>query len=91
LWEIHNTEVLGRRAFSSWYSNGIVALAVGDPRHPSMVGQFVPPASGRFQDIFGPPFPLVWGVAVDPKTGIVYASDMRSGLWIVKPMGAAAP
>lgn len=90
-WEIHNTEVLGRRAFSSWYSNGIVALGVGDPRHPRLVGQFVPPASGRFQDIFGPPFPLVWGVAVDPRTGIVYASDMRSGLWIVKPTGAAAP
>jgi hypothetical protein len=90
-WEIHNTEVLGRRAFSSWYSNGIVALAVGDPRHPRMVGQFVPPASGRFQDIFGPPFPLVWGVAVDPQTGIIYASDMRSGLWIVEPTGAAAP
>jgi hypothetical protein len=32
----------------------------------------------------------VWGVAVDPDTGVVYASDIRSGLWIVKPTGAAA-
>ena len=25
-WSIHNTEVRGDRAYSSWYSNGIVAL-----------------------------------------------------------------
>jgi hypothetical protein len=33
----------------------------------------------------------VWGVAIDPETGIVYASDMRTGLWIVEPTGPAAP
>jgi hypothetical protein len=89
-WEVHNTEVAGRRAYSSWYSHGIIALAIGEPAHPELVGQFVPPASRRFRDIFGPPFPLVWGVAIDQGTGLIYASDMRSGLWIVKPTGRAA-
>jgi hypothetical protein len=50
-WSIHNTEVAGARAYSSWYSYGIVALdlsplaraGVGDP---VKVGQFVPPAAG---------------------------------------------
>jgi hypothetical protein len=90
-WEIHNTEVLARRGYSSWYSNGIVAFALGVPSRPRLVGQFVPPASSRFRDVFGPPFPMVWGVAIDHETGIVYTSDMRSGLWIVQPKGAAAP
>jgi hypothetical protein len=90
-WEVHNTEVAGKRAYSSWYSHGIVALKIAEPAHPGLVGQFVPPPSGRFGDIFGPPFPLVWGVAIDHDTGLLYASDMRSGLWIVEPTGRAAP
>ncbi len=90
-WEVHNTEVAGTRAYSSWYSHGIVAIGITRPAHPGLVGQFVPPASGRFGNIFGPAYPLVWGVAIDPETGLLYASDMRSGLWIVKPTGSAAP
>jgi hypothetical protein len=86
-WSIHNTEVLGDRAYSSWYSHGIVALDVSRPTRPAKVGQFVPPppASGE------PPFALVWGVAIDPDTGIIYASDINSGLWIVRPTGRARP
>ena len=34
---------------------------------------------------------VAWGVAIDPNTGIIYASDMRSGLWIVRPTGDTAP
>jgi hypothetical protein len=26
----------------------------------------------------------VWGVAYDADTGLVYASDMNSGLWILR-------
>jgi hypothetical protein len=89
-WEIHNTEVAGNHSYSSWYSNGIVALRLAPVARPGLVGQFVPPPSSRFNDIFGDPFPLVWGVAIDRETGIVYASDMRSGLWIVRPTGPAA-
>ena len=29
--------------------------------------------------------PQIWGVAVDDATGLVYASDMNTGLWIVRP------
>jgi hypothetical protein len=32
-----------------------------------------------------------WGLAIDPETGIVYASDMRTGRWIIQPTGPAAP
>ena len=90
-WSIHNTEVNGDRAYSSWYSHGVVALDVSDPEQPSLAGQFVPAPSRRFRDVFGPPGASVWGVAIDPDTGIIYASDERSGLWIARPVGPAAP
>ena len=81
VWEIHNTEVFGNRAYSSWYSHGIVALDISDPAAPSLVGQFVPRADR---------YAYVWGVAIDPDTGLIYASDISSGLWIVRPTGPAA-
>lgn len=89
-WSVHNTEVLGTRAYSSWYSHGIVALDLTDPTAPVKVGQFRR-SSTRRGAVFGPEgFPYTWGVAIDPSTGHVYASDMRSGLWILKPTGPAA-
>ena len=89
-WSIHNTEVLGNRAYSAWYSNGIVAIDVSNPTAPTRVGQFVPDTSKRNANSLGTGPAEVWGVAIDPATGIVYASDMRTGLWIVKPTGSAA-
>lgn len=74
-WSIHNTEVSGTTAYSSWYSNGIVALDLTDIGNISMVGQFVPP---------GEPFAEVWGVAIGDD-GLIYASDLGSGLWIIEP------
>jgi hypothetical protein len=90
-WSIHNTEVNGNRAYSSWYSNGVVALDLSDPARPVEVGQFVPPTQSRRPSGIGRGPALVWGVAIDPATGIVYASEMRGGLWIVRPTGPAAP
>ena len=26
----------------------------------------------------------IWGVVVDPETGLVYGSDMNTGLWILR-------
>jgi hypothetical protein len=90
-WNIHNTEVLGDHAYSAWMSNGIVALDLaGDPTAPTMEGQFVPPTNARFAGSLGVGPAAVWGVAIDPETGVIYASDMRTGLWIVEPTGPAA-
>jgi hypothetical protein len=74
-WSIHNTEVSGSIAYSAWYSNGIVALDLDPVTDIQMVGQFVPP---------GEPFAEVWGVAIG-EDGLIYASDLGSGLWIIRP------
>jgi hypothetical protein len=91
-WTIHNTEVWGDRSFSSWYSHGVVALDLADPTDPVLVGQFAPPGDiGRVSPHLSDQVPYVWGVAIDEERGLVYASDMRSGLWILRPTGPAVP
>ena len=79
---VHNTEVaLDRQFFSSWYSDGIVWWTMSDRGAARQLGRFTPPA--------GPPFgvPLVWGVYVDHVHHLILASDMGSGLWLVRPRG----
>ena len=83
--------MLGDHAYSSWYSAGIVALDLSNPLAPVQVGQFIPNTSQRHANSLGAGPASIWGVAIDPDTGVIYASDMRSGLWIVQPTGAAAP
>ena len=74
IYTVHNTESIGKNLFSSWYSDGILWWTVDGPNTPRQIGQFVPPG-----------FPQVWGVAVDPAHRAVLASDMNSGLWLVRP------
>jgi hypothetical protein len=84
---IHNTEAAGarhRQMFSSWYSDGIVWWSLAHRRNPVMKGQFVPPPTEDPTGTF-PPVPLIWGVYVDPQSDLIYASDINSGLWILRP------
>jgi hypothetical protein len=89
-WSVHNTEVRGNRAYSAWYSNGIVAINLSNPTNPTRVGQFVPSTGARHANSLGVGPAEMWGVAIDPETGIIYASEMRTGLWIIQPTGPAA-
>ncbi len=92
---VHNTEVNGDRAYSSWYTKGVVALdlsplAEAPPGPPVLVGRFVP--EGALTDAAAPGR----GAA---RLGGVRATERRArlrerharGLWIVRPEGAAAP
>lgn len=91
VYSIHNTEVNGNRAYSAWYSNGIAAIDLTNPADPLRVGQWVPPGNNEFSEFFGRGPAAVWGLAIDPATGLIYASDMRTGLWIIQPTGPAVP
>jgi hypothetical protein len=85
---IHNPLVVGTDVYISWYTDGIRVLDASNPRAPVEVANFVPPA-GQTTD---PPAnrniltntTQVWGVDVDDETGLVYASDMNTGLWILR-------
>lgn len=86
-YSVHNTEVVnGDQAFSSWYSDGVVWWSLANARQPRMRGQFVPPPTEDPQRVF-PPVPLVWGVYPDRASDLILASDINSGLWILRPAG----
>lgn len=91
---IHLTELVGNTLYASWYSDGVRVVDVSNPARPREVANFVPPAG---QNTVKPAqrsvltnTTQVWGVAVDEATGLVYLSDMNTGLWVVKRTDAKA-
>jgi hypothetical protein len=86
---IHNNFLVGTDVYVSWYSDGVRVFDASNPRAPREVASFVPPAG---QNPVKPSqrgtlsqTPQVWGVVVDD--GLVYASDMNTGLWILRRTG----
>jgi hypothetical protein len=73
----HNTESWGKttQLFSSWYGDGVVWWTMDDTGAARQLGQFAPPSADT------------WGVYPYASKGFVLASDLGSGLWIVKPKG----
>jgi hypothetical protein len=88
---VHDPKVHGGRAYFSWYSEGIVVADISQPAAPRIIGHFVPPPTADPMGFFGPfflgrednpAFPFVWGVF--PHRNYVLASDINSGLWVLK-------
>jgi hypothetical protein len=85
---IHNPFIVGTDVYISWYSDGVRVLDASDPTEPTEVAWFVPPSAKN------PVQPSqrgtltnaaqVWGVVYDEERGLVFASDMNSGLWILR-------
>lgn len=87
-YSIHNPLVVGTDVYLSWYSDGIRVVDASDPTSLVERAYFVPPRTinpvkpsqrGVLSNA-----PQVWGVAYDPATGLIFGSDMTSGLWILR-------
>jgi hypothetical protein len=84
---VHDPKVLGDHAFFSWYRHGIVVADISRPARPKVVARFVPPGTadptgdtcGRGS---GGSCAFVWGVFA--TQAYVLASDMNSGLWVLR-------
>jgi hypothetical protein len=87
-YSIHNALVVGTDIYISWYSDGIRVVDSSDPGAVHEVAYFVPPSANNpvkpSQRGVLSNAPQVWGVAYDTETGFIYASDMNSGLWILR-------
>lgn len=87
-YSIHNALVVGTDIYMSWYSDGIRVVDASDPGAIQEVAYFVPPSANNpvkpSQRGVLSNAPQVWGVAYDAETGLIYASDMNSGLWILR-------
>ena len=85
---IHNPLVVGTDVYMSWYTDGVRVVDASDPSAPREVAYFVPPAGQNpvkpAQRNILTNTTQVWGVAYDPTTGLVFASDMNTGLWILR-------
>ncbi|MDQ3984879.1 MAG: hypothetical protein M3280_00025 [Actinomycetota bacterium] len=85
---IHNPLLVGETLYVSWYSDGVRILDVSDATNPEEVGFFVPPAAQNpvkpSQRFVLSQTPQVWGVDYDKERDLIFASDMNSGLWIVR-------
>jgi hypothetical protein len=84
---VHDPKVQGDLVFLSYYAEGVVVIDVSRPAQPSLVTQFVPtPAPDPFGFFFPTKsFANVWGVFL--HEGLVLASDINSGLWVLKMQG----
>jgi hypothetical protein len=87
-YSIHNALVVGTDVYISWYSDGVRVLDASNPAALREVAYFVPPSANNpvkpSQRGVLTNAPEVWGVAYDHATGLIYASDMNSGLWILR-------
>lgn len=87
-YSIHNALVEGTDVYMSWYSDGIRVVDASNPRALHEAAYFVPPSANNpvkpSQRGVLSNAPQVWGVAYDATTGLIYASDMNSGLWILR-------
>ena len=87
-YSLHNALVVGTDIYMSWYSDGIRVVDASNPRALREVAYFVPPSANNpvkpSQRGVLSNAPQVWGVAYDEATGLIYASDMNSGLWILR-------
>ncbi len=75
---IHNVVLRGDLAFVSWYTAGLEIVDIADPRFPSRVG---------FYDTYpgsGPGFSGAWGVYPLADSGLIYISDIQTGLYVVE-------
>ena len=87
-YSIHNALVVGTDIYMSWYSDGIRVVDASNPGAIQEVAYFVPPSVNNpvkpSQRGVLSNAPQVWGVAYDEATDLIYASDMNSGLWILR-------
>jgi choice-of-anchor B domain-containing protein len=81
----HNTHVHGKHAVTSWYTDGIIITDMSDPNNIVNVGSYDTypqdanlPNSGNL--FFG-----CWGAYPYLPSGLILASDINNGLFVLKP------
>ena len=81
---VHDPKVVGTTAYFSWYSQGVLAADVANPAKPKLLARFLPPAARDREALLCPEHACtaVWGV--DTAGPYVVASDMNSGLWVLR-------
>ena len=90
----HNSTVLPRLALVTWHSAGLQAISLADPEDPQQAGVFSPrpidsvatedPALSK-----GINKVVMWSYPII-KDGLIYVTDVRNGLYILRYTGPGA-
>ncbi len=95
---MHNQTVTATTVYTSWYGGGLRVIDITDPAAPAEVGAFVPvpvediaqsPATSAPTHGARAGFDDDWWVATWSypvlRDGLIYVTDVRSGLYILRP------
>jgi len=87
IYSVGDSLAVGHYAYSAWLSGGLRVVDLSNPLEPMEVASFVPPAGIDPHDRFVSPngvikLPLVW--SVHASNGLIYVSDINTGLWILR-------
>ncbi|MFQ5460123.1 MAG: LVIVD repeat-containing protein, partial [Anaerolineae bacterium] len=77
---VHNPWVVGDTLYLSHYYAGVRVVDIADPSNPVELAYLVP--GGRPLQNGGEAHSNIWGVITD-ENGLIYLSDITSGLWII--------
>jgi choice-of-anchor B domain-containing protein len=75
---IHNVHVKGTLAYIAYYSAGVRVVDLADPLAPREVGAF------DTSDFYGSGFLGCWSVYPYAPSGLIYASDINNGLYVLR-------
>ena len=100
---MHNQTVTRHYVITSWYGAGLRVIDISDPHHPVEVSSFVPKPVDSIASIPDTSAPVYgattstdddWWVATWSypiiRNGLIYAIDIRNGLYILKYTGPHA-
>jgi choice-of-anchor B domain-containing protein len=78
---IHNVHIKGARAYISYYTAGVRVVSLADPYRPAEEGRY---DTSRY---LGNRFGGCWSVYPYAPSGLIYASDMEEGLFVLRHTG----
>jgi hypothetical protein len=86
----HNPLVVGDLVFVTWYGGGLQVIDLRDPASPRRVGVFVPSGAGAAHGSYVGTYPAqLWSYPI-LRQGLLYVSDIQSGLHILRYTGPGA-
>lgn len=81
----HNTHTYGDYAVTSWYTDGIIIKDISDPKQMTIVGRYDTYTTDNNLPASGSLFFGCWGAYPYLPSGILLASDINTGLYVLKP------
>jgi choice-of-anchor B domain-containing protein len=81
----HNTHIKNTFAITSWYTDGIVIKDISDPSEMTIVGIYDTYPQDSLLPAGGSLFFGCWGAYPYLPSGLILASDINNGLFVLKP------